>query len=331
MCRTRSRPRRGREAFTLIELLVVIAIIAVLIGLLVPAVQKVREAANNLTCKNQLKQIGLAFHNHHDIAGHFPTGGWGWRWTGDPDRAFGKSQPGGWVFNILPFVEQDNLVRKGAGASTAVKRAEATAVASTPLKLFNCPTRRAAIAYSHPDTRAYFAMNLPTAVGRGDYAANCGDTLTVNVSSGYRQADAGPPDYASEATYAWPARLHNGICTQRSQVRLSDVTDGTSNTYLVGEKYMNPDHYTTGRDPGDDQHLYIGHDADNLRWTWRSLAPPSRDRPGVAAQWTFGSAHPSGFNMVLGDGSVRHIPFTINLETHSRLGNRSDGLVASLD
>jgi prepilin-type processing-associated H-X9-DG protein len=102
------------------------------------------------------------------------------------------------------------------------------------------------------------------------------------------------------------------------------VKDGTSNTYFVGEKYINPQHYANGQDPGDNESMYRGDDHDVARWT---ADPPARDRPGLAYHKAFGSAHDSGFNMMFCDGSVRNLSFDIDIKTHRGLGNRKDGIV----
>src|SRR5258708_4876857 len=121
-----------RAGFTLIELLVVIAIIAILIGLLMPAVQKVREAAARTQCANNLKQLGLAFHNHHDTFKFFPSGGWD---SSAPPTyvngvaAVGARQGAGWGFQVLPFIEGDNVYKAGAVVAVA-----------TPNKTFFCPS-----------------------------------------------------------------------------------------------------------------------------------------------------------------------------------------------
>src|SRR4029079_18325812 len=107
----------NRNAFTLVELLVVIAIIGLLIAILLPAIQAAREAARRSQCKNNLKQIGLAWQTHHSAQRHFPTGGWGWDWTGAPHAGFGKGQPAGVTYTILPFMEEKIVHSLGKGTS----------------------------------------------------------------------------------------------------------------------------------------------------------------------------------------------------------------------
>ena len=107
--------KRKSAGFTLVELLVVITIIGILIALLLPAVQAAREAARQTQCKNNLKQLALGCLNHDSATGRFPCGGWGFSWTGDADRGNDWRQPGGWIYNILPYIEQQPLHDMGAG------------------------------------------------------------------------------------------------------------------------------------------------------------------------------------------------------------------------
>jgi prepilin-type N-terminal cleavage/methylation domain-containing protein len=107
--------KKHRPAFTLVELLVVIAIIAILVSLLLPAVNSAREAARRIQCVNQLRQIGLAAILHEDAHKFYPSGGWSKDFTGDPNRGFGEDQPGGWLFSVLPFLEEDASYRLADG------------------------------------------------------------------------------------------------------------------------------------------------------------------------------------------------------------------------
>src|SRR4051794_21033067 len=138
-----------RRAFTLVELLVVIAIIGVLVALLLPAIQSAREAARRSQCANNLKQIGLACLNHVDTHKYFPSGGWGYDWTADPNRGFGLDQPGSWIYNILDFVEETPLRNLGKGLATTSPgfQSASTTLHQTPIAIFNCPSRRSARIY----------------------------------------------------------------------------------------------------------------------------------------------------------------------------------------
>jgi len=330
------RKSPARTGFTLVELLVVIAIIGILIALLLPAVQAARESARRAQCTNHLKQIGLAWQTHHDSHKHFPTGGWGWHWVGVPDRGYGENQPGGWVYNILPFMELQPLHDYSSGGSTM--SAAASATAALPVANLNCPSRRAAAAY--PNTwnggvNKPFNADFTPSYARTDYAANCGDQ---NSNQGPANG-GGPTSLDYPANFNWGnLAMYTGVSFRRSKVRSADIRDGTSNTYMVGEKFVNPHHYTTGGDGGDNEYLASGFNNDIYRHCFpRTPAsdieggPPMKDKiinPANLNQGNtvrFGAAHPSGCQFVMCDGSVRTVAYGIDPQIHARLGNRQDG------
>lgn len=308
------------SAFTLVELLVVIAIIGVLVALLLPAVQAARESARRMQCQNHLKQMGLAFHNHADTMGHYPTGGWGWNYVGDPDLGFGEGQPGGWTYNILPFIEQKNAREIGAGQTGPLKQAELERLVTITIKFYNCPSRRPARTYPVP-IKPKNAPNV-TVGAKLDYSVNVGDTSR-------NQWNGGPGDTPWPSSTASPPWEWTGLVFDTSKVRMSEVTDGTSNVFMIGEKFLDMAKYTSGDDPADNENLYVGFDNDNCRSTHASYFPPKRDyrvQPGDGGPfYIFGSAHPAGFNVVLCDGSVRVINYNIDKDNFRRYGNRADG------
>jgi prepilin-type N-terminal cleavage/methylation domain-containing protein/prepilin-type processing-associated H-X9-DG protein len=313
---------RFRAAFTLVELLVVIAIIGILVALLLPAIQAAREAARRSQCQSQLKQIALGFLLHESTHKHFPTGGWGYRWWGDPDRGFGKLQHGGWGYNVMPYVEEVPLhdLGKGLNEASLEKKQLIKQRVETAVGLFYCPSRRAARPY--PFFFAYPAnATRVTMTGKCDYAANVGDSALAG------ETESGPITIqaAEQITTPFPWRTgFTGITFQRSEVKLASVTDGASSTYMLGERHLNRDHYTDGRGDDDDG-LCVGFDNDTCRGTFRQPRP---DTPGL--EWrSFGGIHPGAFHMAMCDGSVQAVSFDIDVTIHKNLGNRADGLVAS--
>jgi len=319
-----------RHGFTLIELLIVIGIIGLLIQLLLPAVQASRESARRLTCQDHLHQIGLAAQAHLSATRRFPTGGWQWNWVGDPDRGNGKKQPGGWIYNLLPYLEMQAVHDLGAGADLATKRQEAAQMQATPAAVFNCPSRRRAVAFEARRSTDVVNSDATALQARSDYAANGGDLFlpTGNGPTSYQ--------HAQSAAYQWRDMSRaTGICFLRSMIGPQHVRDGLSNTYFAGEKYLNPDHYKTGEDSGDDLSMYQGADFDTLRWTSKTATVeyfqlfdqpnlPRQDQASHASILSFGSAHAGGWNVVFCDGSVRFMNYDLDAETHRRMGNRDD-------
>jgi prepilin-type N-terminal cleavage/methylation domain-containing protein len=345
-----------RRAFTLVELLVVIAIIGVLVALLLPAIQAAREAARRQQCGNNLKQLGLGGQNYLSVHKHLPTGGWGYFWVGDGDRGFGVDQPGGWIFNMLPFVEQGTLHRLASDGNkeniTPAQKTNTLQMITSPLALIRCPSRRLANVLPKPFDGGYYANNcqsMPAAAataGRSDYAINCGDRDVV-------EGNAGPDGMGSPTNHntarAWdndPARpwrwdssgvplnvvvfnevtnaeFLSGVSFRRSTVAEKSVIDGLSNTYLIGEKYMSIPNWDTGLDLGDNETWCTGFNNDNFRSAFYTPFPDG-EVDTAQTRNSYGSAHSGGVFFVWCDGHVSMESFDIDRFVHRGNANRGD-------
>jgi prepilin-type processing-associated H-X9-DG protein len=320
----RRRSTTLRSGATLIELLVVLFILLLLVQLALPAVQRARESARATQCRSHLQQLARGALLHEATHGRFPSAGWRDPWMADPDRGSDAAQPGGWTYNILPFIEQQQLHELGRGLRGQPRSAALAQLMTTPLATFICPSRRSAELYPGfaGETRNY---SLPDRVAKTDYAANSGDFFTGLWPSAAINESLQPPE-----PDAWiPIENYTGVIYHRSEVRPADIRDGLSQTYLVGEKLLDARQYETGKDGGDDQVLYVGADYDGCRWTQilPSDAQPfgpraDADYGGHPAQ--FGSAHPAGCHMAFCDGSVQTVAFDVDPDVHRWRGNRLD-------
>ncbi len=336
----RTRRNSFPPAFTLIELLVVIAIIAILIGLLLPAVQKVREAAARMQCANNLKQIGLAFHNYESANQFFPQGGL----DGDP-RAIttgGAPNPAGYDYGeapgqyegstccraatasgwnhwykILPYIEQTNIHKLGNEMAppywpNVANNGGEDDVARQMVKIYYCPSRRPPTVYG------------TAAFARCDYAGNAG-FYQGEMHEGF--GDIPPPplgkaprrnertnenfgDFGGHRGFiVWPGR--------GAKRTVAGLSDGTSNTIAAAEKHLPPSRH--GADGGDNERWNnSGWDEDNIRYHFPPLADTDpraivvNSTGGTVWRRYFGSSHTGGLNAVLADGSVRFIRFNVD-------------------
>ena len=316
-----SKRNRG---FTLVELLVVIAIIAMLVTLLLPAVQAAREAARRTQCINNLKQLALGAINCESAQGHLPSGGWGWDWVGDPDLGFGRQQPAGWVYNTLPYMEYNDFhalpTDNQPSVLTDKQKNGACVIIKSPIAAINCPTRRESRPYGTA-WRSFHAHNACSyqsgdMVGRLDYAANAGSQDPNEQGNQPSSLEQGLGDWDPGNT-----KIYTGVFFVTSSIKVGQIPDGMSKTYLIGEKYLDPAHYTTGGDPADNENWCTGFNNDNHRVGFHR---PLKDKQGLRNTKSFGSAHQTGFQMSFADGHVETIGFDIDLFAHRSAAHRRD-------
>jgi prepilin-type N-terminal cleavage/methylation domain-containing protein/prepilin-type processing-associated H-X9-DG protein len=287
----------SRGGFTLIELLVVIAIIGLLAALILPAVQAAREAARRSQCTNNLRQIGLAFHSHHDLWRFFRTAGGDW---GTPPTYLNGSpavldkQGAGWGFQILPHLEGEAAWQ---GGSATTDNARQRVAVGTVFSVYFCPSRRAPTTVTYADAYISQGPNDLVTHALGDYASN-----NLNDGNGVIRANAfGRP------------------------LGIVDIRDGTTTTLLIAERRLNL-YYAGQPNRSDDNEGYSGgNDWDTMR---SANMPPAPDTSAPTTEngfADFGSSHRAGMNVLFADGSVHHVAYSIDATIFARLGTRADG------
>ena len=324
-------PRPRQSGFTLIELLVVIAIIAILIGLLLPAVQKVREAASRMTCTNNLKQVCLAYFNQESALGKFPSSG-----SNGPTAAKPLLVPFGWGLNVLTAIEQDNLYRQYDLTKypfTALGGPAANqAVTSTRIKGFVCPSNP-----TSGDTTPY-TYTLVYPAGLPPWQAASGDYGPING------VDAG----LAATLPGFPTGDLSGILQIDKEARIAEVTDGLSNTAMIVEIAGRPARWRAGTKDAAPQTFYSGAGGWNDATTGNAklYGSPSDGGGACSAQpcalpavrtcvvncsndLGLYSFHTGVANAGMGDGSVRSIRASVDARVMASLVTKANGEVVS--
>ena len=337
----RPKPRivfRRLSGFTLVELLVVIAIIGILVALLLPAIQAAREAARRTECINKLKQMALSVHNFVDSKKVFPTGGDIPHpniadYISPSGQPFGPEKQGlGWGYQILPYLEE--------GAVYNVTKQED--LQKTVIPLYNCPTRRAPTS----SAKAEIGDTAGKDATLTDYAGAtpCGVTTATTQNPWPLKSEAsffGGSNTKVPKNRAWcgvfvrtPYDITTAAAVNSSRpTRFAQITDGTSKTILIGEKFLRTDLYEGGS-WADDRGWSDGWDPDSMRSTCfppmadsqgNSLTAGTGGAEGEADVFFFGSAHSGGFNVAYVDASVQTLGYDIDPQTFDYLGDRRDG------
>lgn len=336
--RKRSRNEKHGLGFTLVELLVVIAIIGILIGMLLPAVQQVRESARRTSCLNNLRQIGLGALNFESAMQRFPTSGGAVEQFTNPEEEFGSAfgyQHLGWMFQILPFMEQENLVslRDREGINEIIE---------PQVQAFNCPSRSGRFA-----TIATEIYALP------DYAGVMSSHNDAGWNGFEYRITEDPRENEESVVYTGiiikggHVNVNSGQVFDFGDVKFGSISDGSSNTVMIAEKSVRANAYTiTSAEPWPFWEVfgyYVGSDWPNMRQFGALTDVQAADREvpvradnevrlsGEVSEQGFGSAHPGVFNAVAGDGSTRSLSNNTNLLLLDQLGKRADGTTATFD